>query len=105
MAGVASSATKLALFTSDPTIANTGTEVVGGSYARKNITWSAVSNGAISNSGTISFTNLPACTITHWGIYDPSGNAWYFGRFEIPIIRTAGQGLDIVAGNLAINEV
>lgn len=96
----------LALFTSDPTINAVGTEVAGGSYARQSISWGTEANGRISNDTLITFTNLPACTITHWGIYDASsaGNLLYFGVFEINIVRTAGQNLDIVIGNLEVSE-
>jgi len=96
----------LALMTSDPTIANTGVEVTGGSYARQSITWGTEANGRIANSGTINFTNLPSCTVTHWAIYDASsaGNLLYFGSFEINIVRTAGQAIDLVAGNIEVSE-
>ena len=98
--------TYLALFTVDPTINNSGTEVVGGSYARQLIDWGTEANGEVANDATVAFTNLPACTITHWGIYDAStvGNLLFLGQFEIPIIRTASQSLDIVVGNLALRE-
>lgn len=96
----------LALFTSDPTVAGTGTEVAGGSYTRQSITWAAEAGGRIANSGTINFTNLPACTVTHWAIYDAvsAGNLLYFGAFEINVVRTAGQAIDIVAGNIEVSE-
>ena len=35
----------VALYTSDPTDADTGTEVTGGSYARTSVTFAAPSNG------------------------------------------------------------
>jgi hypothetical protein len=96
----------LALFTSDPTINAVGTEVAGGSYARQSITWGTEANGGIANSNVINFTNLPACTITHWAIYDASsgGNMLYFGPFEINIVRTAGQAIDLAAGAVEVNE-
>lgn len=96
----------LALMTSDPTIANTGTEVAGGSYARQAITWGTEALGRIANSATINFTNLPATTVTHWAVYDAAsgGNLLYFGTFEINIIRTAGQAIDIATGLLELSE-
>lgn len=98
--------TYLALMTTDPTVANTGTEVVGGSYSRKLISWGTEANGNVPNNSLLSFTNMPATTVTHWAIYDAStsGNLLYFGKFEIPIVRTAGQTLDIVSGNLSVSE-
>lgn len=98
--------THLALFTSDPTVNNTGTEVVGGSYARQPITWGTEADGRLPHTGTITFSSLPATTITHWAIFDASsgGNLLYFAPFEVAINRTAGQSLAIAAGNVAITE-
>jgi hypothetical protein len=71
------------LFTSDPTDAGTGTEVTGGSYARKAMTFGAPSNGASVNSGAVEFDQATANwgTITHFAIYDAltSGNMLYHG--------------------------
>lgn len=58
----------LALYTSNPTAADTGTEVSGGSYVRRPITFGSLSGGAISNTVAISFSGLPTATITHYGI-------------------------------------
>jgi hypothetical protein len=70
----------LALFTAvSDAEAGTGTEVSTGGYARQAITFGAPSNGAISNSGAVSFTASGANygTVTHAGIFDASsaGNA------------------------------
>lgn len=99
--------TYLALFTSNPTINNTGIEAVGGSYARQAITWGAEANGNVPSSGIITFTNLPAGTFSHWGIFDAltGGNLLHFSEFEIPISRTAGQGIAIASAKLNIYEV
>jgi hypothetical protein len=45
--------TYLALYTSDPTDADTGTEITGGSYARQAITMGAPSNGVSTNSAGV----------------------------------------------------
>ncbi len=96
----------LALLTSDPTIEDTGDEVVGGSYARQVLSFAVASDGNSETDASVNFDNLPACTVTHWAIYDAStaGNLLHFGEFDIPLIRTAGQDIDIDAGNLNINE-
>jgi hypothetical protein len=71
------------LFTSDPTDAGSGTEVSGGSYARKAITFGAPSNGASVNSAAVEFDQATGNwgTITHFGIFDASssGNLLYHG--------------------------
>lgn len=72
------------LFTSDPTDANTGTEVSGGSYQRKAVTFSSPSNGVTSNSSAIEFDQATANwgTVTHMGILDAStaGNLLFHGQ-------------------------
>ena len=58
------------LFTSDPTDAGSGTEVSGGSYARKAMTFGSPSNGASTNSGAVEFDQATGNwgTITHFAI-------------------------------------
>ena len=71
------------LFLTDPTDARTGTEVSGGSYARKAMTFGAPSNGASLNSAVVEFAQATANwgTITHFAIFDAltSGNMLYHG--------------------------
>jgi hypothetical protein len=71
------------LFTSDPTDAGSGTEVSGGSYARKAMTFGSPSNGASTNSGAVEFDQATGNwgTITHFAIFDAltSGNMLYHG--------------------------
>jgi len=45
------------------------TEITGGSYARQAISWSAASSGAKNISANCVFATMPACTVTHAGIY------------------------------------
>ena len=71
----------VALFTSDPTDAGSGTEVSGGAYTRKQATFSAPSGGVTSNSSDITFDQATANwgTVSHIGIFDASssGNLLY----------------------------
>jgi hypothetical protein len=71
------------LYTSDPTDANTGTEVSGGSYAREAVTFGAPSNGVSSNSALIEFNQATANwgTVAYMGISDASsgGNLLFHG--------------------------
>ena len=64
----------VALYTDDPTDADTGTEVSGGAYARQSVTLSAASGGATSNSADITFPTATADwgTITHVLLRDAS---------------------------------
>lgn len=94
----------LALFTDATSDAGGGTEVTGGSYARQAVTMTAPSNGATENSGTVSFTNMPAATVTHCAIFDAStaGNMLLHGALDAS--RTVGSGdtLTFAAGALDV---
>jgi hypothetical protein len=80
------------LFTSDPTDAGSGTEVSGGSYARKSATFGAPSDGVSTISSAIEFDQATGSwgTVTHFGIYDAStsGNLLYHGAL------TASKAID-----------
>ena len=71
------------LFTSDPTDAGSGTEVSGGSYARKAMAFDAPSNGASVNSSAVEFDQATGNwgTITHFALFDAltTGNMLYHG--------------------------
>lgn len=96
----------LALFTSNPTDANTGTEVTGGSYARQTITFAAASNGTSATNANVSFSAMPATTVTYWGIYDAStaGNLLYYGQFDSPVTTSSGDTVTVSSGTLTISE-
>ena len=75
----------LALYTSNPTDADSGTECSGGSYARQSITFGSVaSGGTISNTADITYTSMPATTVTHVGIHDhvSAGNLLFHGALS-----------------------
>ena len=94
----------LALYTSNPTAADTGTEVTGGSYARQSIAFSAASSGATSNSGTITFSSMPAATVTHFGIRDAStaGNLLFYGPLAASKTTASGDSLTASASSLSV---
>ena len=96
----------LALYTSDPTDADTGTEVSGGSYARQAITMGAPSNGVSTNSAAIEF---PQCTVA-WGtvafigIRDAltTGNLLYHSPLTTSKAIDVGDIFKISAGSLSV---
>lgn len=92
----------LALFTSDPTVAGTGDEVSGGSYARQSVSFNASSSGTVDNDGAVSFTGLPAATITHYGVFDAStsGNLIFFGELPAAISANSGDEVNIADGGI-----
>lgn len=71
---------KLALVTANGSATSAGTEVTGGSYARQTLTMGSASGGANANSGSISFTSMPAATVVGVEVYDSAGSprrAWW----------------------------
>jgi len=93
---------KLAILTANGTESAAGTEVTGGSYARQTITLSASSGGAQSNSADITFTGMPACTVTGWALYDSAGTPfrWRYGALVAPKDVNSGDDFVIAAGDL-----
>lgn len=94
------------LYTSDPTDANTGTEVSGSSYARTAVTFGAPSNGVSTNSASVEF---PAATgswgTVGWvGILDAStsGNLLYHTPLDVSKTISLGDTFRIATGNLSV---
>jgi len=102
----APTAVYLSLHTADPTDAGTGAEVSGGSYARQAITFNAAhaTAGTIDNSSAEEFTNMPACTVTHIGVWDhaSAGNLLFFGAVSASKTVTSGDTISLAAGSLDI---
>jgi len=94
------------LYTSDPTDANTGTEVSGGSYARTAVTFGAPSNGASTNSAAVEF---PQCT-SSWGTVgwiglldaSTSGNLLYHTALDTSKTIDTGDIFKIAIGSLSV---
>lgn len=96
---------KVALVTAAGDDATAGTEVTGGSYARKNLTVAAAVSGATTNSADLSWTGMPACTIVGWEIWDSTGTPvrlWY-GPLDASKTLAAGDEYRITAGNLSLS--
>jgi hypothetical protein len=92
----------LALFTTATTDAGGGTEVTGGSYARQAITFGAASGGTCSNTGAVTFTSMPAATVTHAAIMDAStaGNMLFHGALTASKTVGAGDTLTFAIGDI-----
>ena len=94
------------LYTSDPTDANTGTEVTGGSYVRKSATFAAPSNGVSTTSADITFDQATASwgTIGWIGILDASttGNLLYHTPLDTSKTIDNGDIFKIAAGSLTV---
>lgn len=96
----------VALYTSDPTDADTGTEVSGGSYARQSVTFGAPSNGASTNSADVTFPTATGSwgTVAYIGIRDNStgGNLLYHAPLTTSKTIGTGDIFKIVTGNLSV---
>ena len=108
--------TWVSLYTDDPTDADTGTEVSGGSYARVRVyaqaggspDWNtAVVDGIgylVDNSDVITFTEATGAwgTVTHFGIHDAvtGGNLLFHGVLDASQVVGIGGIFKFLAGDL-----
>lgn len=91
----------LALHTGDPgTTTGAANEVVGGSYARKPVTFGAAANKASSNTAEVSFDGMPAATVTHVSVHDGSGNPIFYFPLTASKVVGAGQTLTFAIGDI-----
>lgn len=102
----------LALYISDPTDADTGTEVSGGGYSRKQITFGtptqSSNKGLISNNQKIEFdiATTDWGTVSYWGVRDAStgGNLLAKGSFSRAENVLTGNRLSVEVGNIQITQ-
>ena len=96
----------LALYTTDPTDADTGTECSGTAYARQSITFGAPSNGVSTNSAVIDFPQAGSAwgTITHIGIRDAltTGNLLYHSPLDTSKTIATGDVFRVASGSLSV---
>ena len=96
----------VSLYTSDPTDADSGTEVSGGSYARTSVTMGAPSNGVSTNSADVTFPTATASwgTVSHIGIHDAStaGNLLFHTPLDTSKTIDSGDIFKITTGNLSV---
>jgi hypothetical protein len=94
------------LYTSDPTDANTGTEVSGGSYARTAVTFAAPSNGVTTNNADVTFAQATASwgTVGWIGILDSlsGGNLLYHTPLDVAKTIDSGDIFKIATGSLSV---
>ena len=96
----------VSLHTADPTDAGTGTEVSGGSYARKSASFAAPSNGASATNADVTFDQATGNwgTITHIGIWDAltTGNLLYHTPLTTSKTIDTGDIFKIASGSLTV---
>ena len=96
----------VALYTSDPTKDNTGTEVTGVTYTRLPVTMDAPDDGVTQNTNEMEWAIATTVwgTITHVGIMDAevAGNLLYFAELIEPKNITVGDQFQITPTNLKL---
>jgi hypothetical protein len=103
----------VALFTAAPTDAGGGTEVTGGSYARKDVTnnatnFPAASGGAKSNGTAITFVTATGNwgTCVAFGLFDAvsGGNLLYWADLAVSKAVNSGDTASFATGDLDFTE-
>jgi hypothetical protein len=96
----------LALYTSDPTDADTGTEVSGNAYERQSITFGSPSNGVSTNTAAIEFPQATGSwgTVAYIGIRDAStaGNLLYHTGLDASKAIATGDVFRVAIGSLSV---
>jgi hypothetical protein len=96
----------VALFTSDPTDAGTGTELSGNGYSRTAVTFGAPSDGVTTNSADVTFPTATASwgVVSHIGLYDAStsGNLLFHTPLDTSKTIDKDDIFKISSGNLSV---
>lgn len=103
----------IALYTVAPTDAGGGTEVTGGSYARKDVTnnitnWPAAAGGAKSNGTEITFVTATANwgTVVAFAIFDTvtAGNMMHWADLTLSKLISNGDTAKFAVGDIDLTE-
>jgi hypothetical protein len=96
----------LALYTTDPTDADSGTEVSGNAYVRQSITFGAPSNGVSTNTAAIEFPQATGSwgTVAYVGIRDAStaGNLLFHTALDASKTIATGDVFRVAIGSLSV---
>jgi hypothetical protein len=94
----------LALYLTNPTASDTGTEISGVSYVRQPIIFGTPSGGSVSNTTDIAFPYAGSVwgNVVYAAILDAStgGNLLFFGPLVSPQYVGAGDVLKFLTGNV-----
>lgn len=85
------------LYTAAPSDTGGGTEVTGGSYARKSTAgadWNAAASGSSSNANAITFITATGSwgTVTHFGLFDAASAGNLLRWAALTTSKTIGSG-------------
>ena len=94
------------LFTTDPQDDNSGTEVSGGAYARKAVTFGAPTNGVFTSNADVQFDQATATwgTISHLALFDAltGGNQLFHTPLDISKLVETGDIFTVRSGQLTV---
>lgn len=76
-----------------------GSEVTGGSYARQAVTFSVTGDTA-TNTGAVTFTNMPAATVGGIAIFENGGVRIAYGTLSANKTTNSGDTFTIAAGDI-----
>ena len=93
----------VSLHTADPG-EDGSSECSGGSYARQAGSFTTASGGAVETDADIEFTGMPACTVTHVGVWDAvsGGNFLWGGALSASKTVNAGDTFKISSADLTV---
>ena len=82
-------------------------EVTGGGYARKAGAFGVAAAGAVANTASLTWTNMPACTVQSVGVWisstaTASANFIWGGALTTNKVVGAGDTFQITVGNLDV---
>jgi hypothetical protein len=82
-------------------------EVTGGAYARKAGAFGVAAAGAVANTASLTWTNMPACTVQSVGVWisstaTASANFIWGGSLTTNKVVGAGDTFKITVGNLDV---
>ena len=97
-----------ALHTAAPSPADPkATEVIGGWYARKAITWDTLTGTSLANAGPVSWTSMPAITLAGVALYTTSTGAslilWV--PYAAPLAIVTGGSVTVGTHDLYVEVV
>ena len=77
-------------------------EIGGGDYERKSVTFTVASGKVAENTNALEWEGMPACTVTHVGLWDTAAepNFWWSGALIASKTLDAGDTFRIKAGDL-----
>ncbi|MEV8610311.1 hypothetical protein AB0383_20690 [Amycolatopsis sp. NPDC051373] len=98
---------KLSIHSTTSSASAVGTEASGGSYARQSLAFTTASGGTgVSNTGVVSFTNMPAGTWLNANIWDSAGTPRreWFGDLTASKTTASGDTLSFAVGAITVND-